>query len=206
MKILTSTFAALFVMAAAAVADLPVKPPLTRYSGLWNNSPFTAKPPPGTEGPVVNPLDDYALIGVSSIGGSGYRVTLINKKKPDERITVDSDNPKSPFKILLVTRKSGDPLGTVVTMLSGSMKGTVSFDEKLLTLVAAAPPKPAPVQPGQPGQPPQPNQPPNPNGQPIPVRQPRPRVVPPPNPQVPTQPQPNQPQNNPNIRPQRRGN
>ncbi len=174
----------LLALTGLAAADLPKKAPISRYSSLWTNSPFTSKPPPPEAGPENNPLDDYALIGVSPISGNnGYRVTLINKKKPDERITVDSDKTVSGFKILGVTRKPGDPLGTVVSMSSGSMTGTVSFDEKLLTVAAAkAPPQAAPqVAPPQvPGQPPQPTPP----GQPQPLRQPRPRVVPPPPPQA----------------------
>jgi hypothetical protein len=187
-----------------AVADLPKKAPISRYIGLWNNSPFTSKPPPPDAGPAVNPLEDYALAGVSPIG-SGYRVTLLNKKKPEERITVDSDNPKGNFKILEVTRKAGEPLGTVVRMSSGSVVGTVSFDEKLLVLATAAPAKanpkaatnPPPGQPGQPGQPLQPGQPPQ--------RQPRPRVVPPGGPQPAGQPQAQPQPNSPNQRPIHRG-
>lgn len=167
-------------VAGWAVAKPPVKPPPSAYSSLWTNSPFTSKPPP--EGPKeeVNLLDDYALLGVSPIG-AGYRVTLINKKKPEERVTVDSDRPsKDGFKVLAVTRKAGDPLGTVVRMMSGTVTGTVSFDEKLLT-VAAPPASKPPVQPGH-AQPPQPGQP-QPQIQPGgPGRQPRPRVVPPPAP------------------------
>ncbi len=197
----------LLALAGLASADLPKKVPLTRYSGLWVNSPFTSKPPDTGPGALINPLDDYALIGVSPIGGNGYRVTLINKKKPEERITVDSDSAKTGFKILEVVRKSGDPLGTVVRMSSGSMTGTVSFDQKLLTLTPAAAPAAAqgqppgqPAQAGQPGQqPPQPGQ--------ANLRQPRARVVPPPAPAPGVPPggqgrpgQPNTP------RPQRRGN
>jgi len=175
----------LLALAGLAVADLPKKAPLSRYSGLWTNSPFTSKPPPSDQGPENNPLDDYALIGVSPIGGTGYRVTLINKKKTDERITVDSGSTKTEFKIIEVIRKDGNPLGTTVKMSSGTKVGTVAFDDKLLSLVAAPAAK-AP-QPGQipqngiPGQQPQ-VQP----GVPQPVvtnpqiqRQPRPRVVPP---------------------------
>lgn len=226
------SIALVFALAAVATADLPKKAPISKYGGLWTNSPFTAKPPPPEAGPENNPLDDYALIGVSSIGAKNYRVTMINKKKPDEpRIYVDSDRESKGFKIVNVTRKPGDPLGTVVRMTSGSMSGTVSYDQKLLTLTAAQPARPA----AQPGQPAQPGtqvipgtQPQVPNGQPQPQRQPRPRVVPPPTPQVNGQVQPGQvpiapqvqqgqvqpgqpnqaiPQNNRNNqRPQRRGN
>lgn len=186
----------LLALAGIASADVPKKAQLSRYNGLWNNSPFTSKPPPVTQGPEENILDDYALIGVSPIENNGFRVTLINKKKPDDRITVDSGKTGTGFTILGVDRKPGDPLGTAVRMKSGSMSGVVKFDEKLLAL--AAPPKVAAVQqPNQSGQPQpqlQPGQQPQ-GGQ----RQPRPRVIPPPTPQA------QQPATQ-NQRPQRRGN
>jgi hypothetical protein len=194
----------LLALTGVAAADLPKKAPLSRYTSLWTNSPFTSKPPPPEAGPENNPLDDYALIGVSPINdNNGYRVTLINKKKPDERITVDSDETVSGFKILGVTRKPGDPLGTVVRMSSGSMTGTVSFEENLLTVAAAkAPPQAAPPQ--VPGQPPQPVPP----GQAQPLRQPRPRVIPPTPPQAGAAAQAGQPQPVPQSsqRPFRRSN
>lgn len=193
MKPAPSILLATLALTGWVAADLPVKAPPTKYRNLWENSPFTSKPPPPEEGPVANPLEDYALGGVSPISG-GYRVTLLNKKKPEERITVDSDSTKSGFKILAVTRKTGDPLGTVVRMSSGALTGTVSFDEKLLTI---APPPAAPKQ-AQPGQPP--NIPGMPQLQPgqVPQRQPRPRVVPPPAPQ-------GQPQVQPQVQPQQQG-
>lgn len=163
-----------FLLSAWAVADLPRKMPISNYSSLWNNSPFTSKPPPPPPGEEINPLDDYALIGVSPIG-QGYRVTLINKKQPTERIMVDTGDTRSGFEILGITRKSGNPLGTEVRMRSGSKTGTVSYDEQLLTIAApvAAPPQNPQIVPGQP-----PGV--DANGQPVPQRQPRPRVVPPP--------------------------
>lgn len=164
-----------------SVAQTPKKAPLSKYTTLWTNSPFTSKPPPPEAGPESNPLDDYALAGVSPISG-GYRVTLIHKKNPDERITVDTDNPRSEFKVVSVSRKPGDPLGTTVTLTKGNIKGTVSYEEKLLTLVAApqtAKPPGVPI-PGQSVVPP---------GAPVPQRQPRPRVVPPPPAAQPGQPQ-----------------
>jgi hypothetical protein len=194
----------LLALTGLAAADLPKKAPISRYTSLWTNSPFTSKPPPPGPGEVADPLGDYALIGVSPItGNDGYRVTLINKKKPDERITVDSNKTVGGFKILGVTRKPGDPLGTVVRMSSGTTTGTVAFDEKLLTVVAAKAP-PAQVAPPQvPGQPAQPVPP----GQAQPIRQPRPRVVPPPAPQAGGAPaQPAQPVPQPSQRPTRRGN
>jgi hypothetical protein len=166
-------------LVSIAAADIPRKAPLSRYSTLSTNSPFTSKPPPVENGEDPNILDDYALIGVSPIGGNGYRVTIINKKKPEDRIKIDSDDPKAEFQVLGVTRKEGNPLGTVVSLGHGSTKGTVAFDEKLLTLVTPKPAAPQPQQPPIPGQPIPPPAMPN-NGQPFPGRQPRPRVIPPP--------------------------
>ena len=164
-----------------AAADLPRKAPITKYTRLWTDSPFTSKPPPPEAGPVNNPLEDYALAGVSPIL-NGYRVTLLNKKKPEERIIVEGDKTTEGFKILSVIRKAGDPLGTVVKMMSGTVTGTVAFDEKLLTLApppAAKPQVPPGVVPGQP---------PGVPGQAAPARQPRPRVIVPPPTAKPAQP------------------
>jgi len=168
------------------VADLPKKAPISKYTRLWTESPFTSKPVVGPTGPVADPLGDYSLLGVSPVTG-GYRVTLINKKDPAKRLIVESDKPAEGFKILGVTRKAGDPLGTVVRMSSGSVTGNVAFDPQLLTIAAApAPVAPKGTQPLLPGVAPggvpgapgvshgaapvQPGQ---------AARQPRPRVVPP---------------------------
>ena len=171
-----------------AAADLPRKAPLTKYSGLWLNSPFTSKPVVEPAGPVSDPLEDYALAGVSPIPG-GYQVTLLNRKDPKQRITVQTGKPSEGFEIVSVNRKPGEPLGTEVRISNGTVTGNVGFDESLLTLEAPPPPKPVQPQlpPGiQPGQPLQPGQ--------AAVRQPRPRVVPPPNPQGQQQAQPQIPQ------------
>ena len=165
----------LLALTGVAMADVPKKSPLSRYTGLYTNSPFTSKPPPAEAGPEMNPLDDYALIGVSSIGkisgAESYRVTLINKKKPEDRITVTSGDAKSELQILGVVPKPGSPLDTVVKMSSGSMTGTVAFDEKLLALATPVPKAPIPGQPPLPGQP---------MPQPIAQRMPRPRIPQPP--------------------------
>lgn len=175
------TFISAFIALAATASAIPPKPvPSTRYSRLHTDSPFTSKPPPPPPQEQVNPLEDYALGGVSPVTG-GYRVTLLNRKNPEERIVIP-DNPD--FKILAVQYAVGNPLGTTVRVSTGSKTGTVSFDEKLLTLKAAPPPQ-------QPQQAQQPQMPPGVPGQPAAPapgaegqRAPRPRVVPP----APTQP------------------
>lgn len=166
------------LLAASAAAEVPRAVPVTRYAGLWTDSPFTSKPPPVQAAAEANPLEDYALGGISPISG-GYRVTLLNRKNPEERIVLPDNQD---FKILSVQYSTGNPLGTTVRLSTGSKTGTVSFDEKLLAL-KAAPAAPQQQQPGQPQNPPgipgQPGAPPTqpPDGQ----RAPRPRVVPPAN-------------------------
>ncbi|MCX6867194.1 MAG: hypothetical protein NTV46_13430 [Verrucomicrobia bacterium] len=181
-------------LAGWTMAGLPKKAPITLYAGLWTNSPFTSKPPPPAPVETVNPLEDYSLAGVSPIGGA-YRITLLNKKKPEERLIIDSDKPNGEFKILEVTYTAGDPLATVVSLSTGSKTGTVAFDEKYLTLVAAPTAKVNPKGPSAatiPGM-----QPPMQPGQ-QPQHQPRPRVVPPSSPT-------SQPQDSSNRRPVQRG-
>lgn len=159
------------------MADVPRKAPLTKYKKLVEESPFTSKPPPAEVVQEGNPFEDYALCGVSPIAG-GYRVTLINKKKTDEQLVVESNVSTGPkgFKILEVKRKEGNPLGTEVKLGSGNQIGTVVFDEKYLALAAAPVNKQA-----VPG-----NRPPTAQPVPQPMPQPggasgnRPRVIPPP--------------------------
>jgi hypothetical protein len=165
-------------LTAVLHAGVPQKQPLGNYNRLWTNSPFTSKPPIVGAGPIANPLEDYALLGVSPIA-NGHRVTLINKKQADQRITVETGKTSADgFSIIKVNREAGQPLNTTVLMASGSMQGTVSFDEKLLTIAAPPPTAPAAQAPGQ--------VPPQIQGQPATPqtiqRQPRPRVVPPPAP------------------------
>lgn len=180
----------LFLACGAAFADVPKKQPLTKYSKLWNDSPFTSKPVINNNALEVNPFEDYTLVGVSSIEG-GYRVTLLNKKKPDERVFLESagTNPEG-FKILGVEKKPGDPLGTTVRIGKGSQTGLVAFDSKLLALKAVPQnrgPKPGRnningILQNNPNAQPIPGQAPVQDGgnSPIPQRQPRPRIVPPP--------------------------
>lgn len=168
-----TTILLFIALAATAFAKPPRVVPTTKYTRLWTDSPFTTKPLIKPTEPEANPLEDYALGGISPIPG-GYRVTLLNRKKPDERITLP-DNPD--FKILSVQHAPGEPLGTTVRISTGSKSGTVAFDKTLLTLKAPPAPQPQQGQTAPPGVPGQPQQPAAPGTEP--PRAPRPRVVPP---------------------------
>jgi len=163
------------ILACAGVCrgEAPRKQPLLKYQSLWTNSPFTAKPEQ-VAGPVYNPLQDYVLLGVSPIQ-EGYRVTILNRKKPnDEPVVVESHRPADGIEIKEVKRKEGDPFATTVRLERGGATGEVGFEDKFLTLnkVAAAPPPK--TNPGNPqaaaGQMP---------NQQDPQRPPRRRVIPP---------------------------
>lgn len=164
--------------AGVAHADVPSKKPLSTYSPLWQNSPFTSKPPPPEQGIVANPLDDFTLSGIAPVPG-GYRITIIHKKNPDMKKVIEPGIP-SEFKVISVNRNPEKALGTTVVLASGSIQGTVTFEPDLISLTAApAKQQPTPNQaqgnpivlPGLPiPTPNDPNQ----------LRQPRPRIVPPP--------------------------
>jgi hypothetical protein len=166
--------------AGAAHAGVPTKKPLATYSQLWENSPFTSKPPPPEQGMIANPLDDFTLSGIAPVPG-GYRITIIHKKNPDMKKVIEPGVP-SEFKVISVNRNPEKALGTTVVLASGSIQGTVTFEPDLISLTAApAQQQQAPNQlQGNPIVPP---------GLPVPapndpnqVRQPRPRIVPPPQP------------------------
>ncbi len=155
-------------------ADIPRKAPLTRYTGLWTNSPFTSKPPPPESAPTINPLEDFTLTGIAPVPG-GYRITIISKKDPDLKEIIEPGS-KSDYKIVSVNRTPGNALGTTVVLSAGNVQGTVAFEPEMLVLKAP----PAPQQPQPANLPPgaEPSKKDQNNSQ----RQPRPRIVPPPQP------------------------
>jgi hypothetical protein len=134
------------LLAFPVLAAPPVKPEKTRYAPLWVNSPFTEKPvvaaPSGP--PPVNPLDDYALGGVTQFP-DGYFVVLINKKNPAKKITVQP-GVHSEFKVLSVDmgKESLSEDGTMINegasvkLANGSMQGEVKYDTKIMAMKGAS--------------------------------------------------------------------
>jgi len=164
----------------AASADVPRKEALVKYTGLWTNSPFTSKPEVVGPGPEANPLDDFTLTGIAPVPG-GYRITIISKKNPELKKVIEPGVPNE-FTVISVNRNPEKALGTTVVLSTGSIQGTVSFEEELLILRAAPPPQQPDQQPGNlpPGITPAQANVPQPNE--TVQRQPRPRIVPPPAP------------------------
>lgn len=134
-------FSALLLLAfsGAVSADLPRKAALGWASNLVEHSPFTS--PPVISGPVEDKsLDAYALLGVSPLGHENYRVTLVQKSAPGERIIVDSNQPRNGFVILEINRTAGNPLATTVRLQLGNHAGSVGFDSQMITVANIAKP------------------------------------------------------------------
>jgi len=115
------------------LADAPKKPLPSRYSSLHASSPFTTPAPPVIDNtPVVNPLEDWALGGVTKFP-DGYFVILLNKKKPEEKKVIQPGM-HSEFEVLEVSDGGMDYSETTVKLRYGSSQGTVSFDKKMLSV------------------------------------------------------------------------
>lgn len=138
--------------AALHAVEVPKKAPLTRYQSLWNESPFTTKPPPPGPVETVNPFEDLALRGIAPLSNGGYLITLVNRKNPEETTSIDTER-SSDYKVVKVERNPEKRLGTVVHLTKGTVSGTVEYDEKISSAPKTAKP-PKANQPNQPGQPP----------------------------------------------------
>ncbi|MEP4079499.1 hypothetical protein [Haloferula sp.] len=132
-------------LTAIVSAGAPVQPTLTRYSKLWVNSVFTT--PAEIVNNEVNPLEDYALGGISKLE-DGYYAILLNRKKPDDKVVIYPGE-KGDFEVVDVKWPTGSWRDAVVTVRNGKNSGTVEFEDKLLT-VKTAPAKPVPQAKGKP--------------------------------------------------------
>ncbi|MFK7851336.1 MAG: hypothetical protein AB8D78_10195 [Akkermansiaceae bacterium] len=112
--------------------EIPRKAPITRYTGLWTNSPFTSKPPPPTVVSTINPLDDFVLTGIAPVPG-GYRITVINRKDPTNKEVIEPGG-NSDFELVSVNRNPEVSLGTTVVLAVNGKQGTVTFDRAAITL------------------------------------------------------------------------
>ena len=135
------------------MANAPKKPLPSRYAALYTSSPFTTPAPPDLADttPQINPMDEWALGGVTKFP-DGFFVILLNKKKPDEKMIIQP-GVHSEFKVLSVKDGGMDYTKTTVTLQNGDKQGIVEFDSKMLTISNPAPSAGAQpgVQPAAPG-------------------------------------------------------
>lgn len=151
MKHLLQLACLLPLLAGQLHAEVPRKPLPSKYRNLWVNSPFTVKPTMASA-PTYNPLQDYVLLGVSPIK-DGYRVTILNSKRPqDERIVIETNRPHEGIEIVEVIRSGnaswdGATPKTKVKISRGGSSATIGYEEKYLAL---KPPPAAATQPARP--------------------------------------------------------
>ncbi len=111
----------------------PKKPKLVQFSRLWVSSPFTIKPTVQGQVPV-SPLErDWSLGGISPFG-SGYSVTIINKKNRKERIRFIPGYETRGFKLLEVKQNPQSYKLSKVLIMKGGQKGWIGYDEKVVKL------------------------------------------------------------------------
>jgi len=172
--------ACLGLLAIGSLAAAPPKSPnLTRYQKLWTDSPFTSDPVVQSGPPPENPLNDYALGGISKLK-EGYYAILIDKKSPDKKVVIKPGDDNE-FKIEHVNWAERGWRETTVMVRHGMNTATLAFDNKLLEAKSKAAQnrqQQGQQQAQQPNLPPGVKPPQNPRGKG--PRPPRPRVVVPP--------------------------
>ncbi len=127
-------------LALPLLAAPPKEPQLTRYTRLWTDSPFTAKPPPPTAPEAINPFEGYSLGGVTKLK-DGYFVVVLNDKDPEKKVLIRPGY-KSEFEVVDVSWSDTNWKDTTVRVKQGSRTGTLAFDDAQLNLkapVAATP-------------------------------------------------------------------
>ncbi len=140
-KAILSILALVIASGAFVSADAPRQLPVIRYAPLWNDSPFTSKPPPQVAPEETNPFEGYSLGGVSKLA-DGYFVVLINAKDPNENVLIRPGY-KSDWEIVEVDWSNTNWRETKVKLNKGGTVGTIGFDTANLTIkppVAAAQP------------------------------------------------------------------
>jgi len=134
----------LVALSATAFADdevIPVAFEKDRYAEMAKQSPFVIATP--VEAPKEEKPDPFANIVLRGLG-SDY--VVIQRHGDDHSIRIFGDKEEDGFKVEKVNWSSV-PGESTVDLVSGSLKGTVKFDQNLVR--SAAPPPPAPNQ-GQP--------------------------------------------------------
>jgi hypothetical protein len=131
--LLLGGFCCIFSLARAGV--IPDGFPVSRYTSLWEHSPFTT----ASVQQEVSPdgfASKLALVGVARIGSEDM-ATLLNKES-QERITVSSQPNDQGLKLVLV-ESNADILKASVTIQKGGETAKVKFDQSLLAVTQSPP-------------------------------------------------------------------
>ncbi len=128
--VLAASFFPLFAQEEGVKVDYET----ARYRSLWTSSPFTLKPKRPQEVAEKSPLEDWSLAGVSRFP-DGYFVTLINKKKREERIRIlPGIKNMEGFKVVEVQQNASDFMKTRVRIDAKGTIGWVTYDPEIIKL------------------------------------------------------------------------
>lgn len=124
--------------AGELLAAPPSRPSQARYTKLHRDSPFTSKPISQGTVEAPNPMEDFALGGVSRLN-DGYYVILFNKKKAGEKVVLRPGAKDNVFQVEEVKWSDKNWKETEVVLRTGSRTGSVTFEEALLKVKPATP-------------------------------------------------------------------
>ncbi len=122
---------------------VPPSFPLSRYSGLWENSPFQLEsiaPPTVSEGLAQR----YALTGIASIDGTP--LVFLMERATQQRIMLKKDAEQGGISLVQVDEQKKYDESTA-TIRRGGEVGVIKFDVS----ASGAQPMPMPTMPGHPG-------------------------------------------------------
>lgn len=105
---------------------IPPRPPQpAQYKVLWENSPFTVKPPPPAAAPTTSFAEGLVLSGVMDWGGK--MLVILQREGTEEYIELLEGEERAGIRILSVENPQ-DPFRTRVEIASGGEKAEVAFD------------------------------------------------------------------------------
>ncbi len=136
--IMLTSLALVIVFAGESLAAPPKKPKVMVYSRLWTNSPFTIKPEVKRQ-VAASPLERDWMLGGIRPDGEGYAVTLINKKDRKNRVRFLPGFSTQEFQLLEVKQDPENRKNSRVKIKKGAQEAWISYDQKLVQVVAAKP-------------------------------------------------------------------
>lgn len=151
-SLVTSAYAA--TQENTKLSILPSSSPLDRYQEMIRKSPFAPATPTVEPVAAVSFASEFYVSSLAKIGEKDV-VTVRPTDPSKPSITLVSGEEESASGMTLLGVEWAEPVNNSrVNVGKGSEKGTLKFDQNIVTQkVAAAPPVQPPAQPGQPGQP-----------------------------------------------------
>ena len=133
-SIFSSTFIIVGLVAASVVHAVPPrKPAASQFNILVSQSPFTIRATSGATR-SLSPLEKEWMLGSirPNTGGTGWSVTLINKKDRKNRLRFVPGFSPEGYELLEVKQDTRNPSASEVKVSDGSQTAWISYDENLI--------------------------------------------------------------------------